>query len=95
MRNTTHPEKIIMIGNCRISIFRNLVLKDGKEIELPKVVLEIRYRDKTGRWRSTQAMTLREIPKAILALQKAFDCLTSKRIDEPRSFHVDASTTRQ
>jgi len=53
------------------------VVKDGKEIELPKVVLEIRYRDNTGRWNSTSAMTLREIPKAILALQKAFDYLTS------------------
>ncbi|MDD5677070.1 MAG: hypothetical protein PHW60_03640 [Kiritimatiellae bacterium] len=50
-------------------------MKDGKEIELPKVVLEVRYRDKTGHWRSTSAMTLREIPKAILALQKAFEYL--------------------
>lgn len=77
MRNT-HPEKIIMVGPCRASVFRNLVLKDGKEIELPKVVLEVRYRDKTGRWRSTQAMTLREIPKAILAMQKAFEYLTTQ-----------------
>ena len=52
-------------------------MKDGEEIELPKAVLEIRYRDRNGRWRSTSAMTLREIPKAILALQKAFDYLTS------------------
>ena len=78
MRNTP-PIKMIMIGNCRVSIFRNLVVKDGKEIELPKVVLEVRYRDKTGRWRSTQAMTLREIPKAILALQKAFEHLASQK----------------
>ena len=66
-----------MVGPCRVSIFRNLVMKDGKEIELPKVVLEVRYRDRTGRWRSTSAITLREIPKAILALQKAFDHLTA------------------
>ena len=52
-------------------------MKDGKEIELPKIVLEVRYRDKTGQWRSTSAITLREIPKAILALQKAFEHLTS------------------
>jgi len=52
-------------------------MKDGKEIELPKVVLEVRYRDRDGRWQSTSAMTLREIPKAILALQKAFEYLVS------------------
>ena len=79
MRNTP-PIKIIMIGNCRVSIFRNLVMKDGKEIEMPKVVLEVRYRDKTGRWRSTSAMTLREIPKAILALQQSFVFLTSRNV---------------
>ena len=70
------PEKIIMVGPCRVSIFRNICLKDGKEIEIPKVVLEVRYKDKHGRWRGTQGITLREIPKAILALQKAFSYLT-------------------
>jgi hypothetical protein len=78
MRNTP-PEKIIMVGPCRVSIFRNVVMKDGVEIELPKVVLEVRYRDKHGRWRSTSAITLREMPKAILALQKAFEHLTSAK----------------
>ena len=77
MRNN-YPEKIIMVGPCRVSIFRNLVMmKDGKEIEIPKVVLEVRYRDKEGQWRGTQGMTIREIPKAVLALQKAFDYLTA------------------
>lgn len=77
MRNNTSPEKIIMVGPCRVSIFRNLIVKDGKEIELPKFVLEVRYRDKSGRWQSTSAMTIRELPKAILALQKAFDYLVN------------------
>jgi len=76
MRNNP-PIKIIMIGNLRASLFRNRVVKDGKEIELPKVVLEVRYRDKTGRWQSTSAISLRELPKAILALQQAFEWLTS------------------
>ena len=76
MRNTS-PEHIIMIGPCRVSIFRNTVLKDGQEIEIPKVVLEVRYKDKHGRWCGTSGISLREIPKAILALQKAFEYLTS------------------
>ena len=52
-------------------------LKDGREVEIPKIVLEVRYRDKTGRLRGTQGITLREVPKAILALQKAFEYLTN------------------
>ena len=79
MRNNP-PEKIIMVGPCRVSIFRNLVVKDGQEIEIPKVVLEIRYRDKQGLWRSASALSPREIPKAILALQKAFDYLLSGEV---------------
>ncbi len=66
-----------MVGPCRVSIFRNVLLKDGEEIELPKVVLEIRYKDKDGRWRGTHSLSPREIPKAILALQKAFEYLLS------------------
>ena len=67
-----------MVGPCRASVFRNIVLVDGKEIEIPKVVLEVRYKDKHGQWRGTQGMTLREIPKAILALQKAFEYLVNQ-----------------
>lgn len=74
-KRNSRPEKIIMIGPCRVSVFRNLCMKGDKEIEIPKVVLEVRYKDKQGRWRGTHGMTIREIPKAILALQKAYDYL--------------------
>jgi len=76
MRNNP-PEKIIMVGPCRVSIFRNLVVKDGLPLALPKLVLEIRYKDAQGRWRSTAAITRREIPQAILALQKAYEYLAA------------------
>jgi hypothetical protein len=74
--SNTPPEKIIMVGSCRVSIFRNLVWKDGQEIQIPKVILEVRFKDKNGRWRGTSGVGLRELPKAILALQKAFEYLT-------------------
>lgn len=80
-RKSNSPEKIIMVGPCRVSIFRNIVLVEGKQVEIPKVVLEVRYKDKHGRWRGTQGMTLREIPKAILALQKAYEYLLSETKD--------------
>lgn len=72
------PEKIIMVGPCRASIFRNSFVKDGKTIDLPKVVFEIRFKDKNNKWRGTTSMCINEIPKAILALQKAYDYLLSK-----------------
>lgn len=72
-----------MVGPCRVSIFRNLVWVEGEEVEIPKLVLEVRYKDKHGRWRGTSAIGVRELPKAILALQKAFEYLTSQDQHSP------------
>lgn len=74
-KRNSRPEKIIMVGPCRVSIFRNVFTKDGEEMEIPKVLLEVRYKDKHGQWRGTHSLSPREIPKAILALQKAFEYL--------------------
>jgi len=78
-RNTRNvrPEHVIFVAPVKVSIFRNVLVVDGKEITLPKVVLEVRYRNKDGRWKGTSGITLRELPKAILALQKAFEYLSS------------------
>ena len=54
------------------------MLDRDPEVRRAKVVLEVRYKDKHGRWRGTQGITLREIPKAILALQQAFEYLLSE-----------------
>lgn len=75
-KRNSSPVKIIMVGPCRVSIFKNTCLKDGNEIEIPKVLLEVRYKERNGRWCGTHSISLREIPKAILALEKAFEWLT-------------------
>jgi len=36
------------------------------------------YKDKTGQWQGTNRLSLNDLPKAILALQKAFEYLTAK-----------------
>jgi hypothetical protein len=63
------------VGAVRASIFRNTIQKNGKLIPLPKVVIEVRYKDKTGQWNGTNSLSVNELPKAILALQKAFEYL--------------------
>jgi len=69
------PETVFKVGAVRASIFRNTIQKAGKSIPLPKVVLEVRYKDKTGQWNGTNSLSLNDLPKAILALQKAFEYL--------------------
>ena len=82
------PEQVFKVGAVRASIFQNTIVKNGNEYPLPKVVIEVRYRDKAGEWKGTNSLSLNEVPKAILALQKAFDFLTSKRT--PEGTHPEA-----
>ena len=76
------PEKVFKIGAVRASIFRNTIERQGKQVPLPKVILEVRYLDKSGQWKGTNSLSLNEVPKAVLALQKAFEYLSEKKEDQ-------------
>ena len=56
------PEITFKMGAVRASIFRNTAMRDGKEILFPKVVIEVRYRDKTGQWKGTNSLSLNDLP---------------------------------
>jgi hypothetical protein len=73
------PEISFKVGAVRATVFRNLVANNGRTVPLPKVVIEVRYKDKTGQWNGTNSLSLNDIPKAILALQKAFEYLTQHK----------------
>jgi len=77
------PETVFKVGAVRASIFRNTVERNGQSIPLPKVVIEVRYKDKTGQWNGTNSLSLNDLPKAILALQKAFEYLMEHKEPEP------------
>ena len=73
------PEIVFKVGAVRASVFRNIIEKNGQSIPLPKVVIEVRYKDKTGQWQSTNSLSINDLPKVILALQKAFEYLTERK----------------
>jgi len=76
------PETVFKVGAVRASVFRNVIQKNGRAIPLPKVVIEVRYKDKTGQWNGTNSLSLNDLPKAILALQKAFEYLMEHKQPE-------------
>jgi len=76
------PETTFKVGAVRASIFRNVIASNGKMVPLPKVVIEVRYKDKTGQWKGTNSLSLNDLPKAILALQKAFEYLMEHKQPE-------------
>ena len=73
------PKEVIRVGAVNVSIFENTIAKDGKILSIPKVVFQVRYKDKkTGEWKSTTSLSVNDIPKAINALQRAYQILTEK-----------------
>ena len=85
------PETTFKVGAVRASIFRNIIQKNGRSIPLPKVVIEVRYKDKTGQWQGTNSLSLNDLPKAVLALQKAFEYLMEHKQPEQEESSVMGS----
>jgi len=85
------PETVFKVGAVRASIFRNIIQKNGQSIPLPKVVIEVRYKDKTGQWNGTNSLSINDLPKAILALQKAFEYLMEhKQPEQSESIEISS-----
>ena len=83
------PETVFKVGAVRASVFRNIIEKNGRSIPLPKVAIEVRYKDKNGQWNGTHSLSLNDLPKAILALQKVFEYLTGrKNPSQPKKSNV-------
>lgn len=72
------PEKKIKVGNITATVWNNIHEVDGQIKEMKSVKLEKNYKDKEGNWKSCASFSLYELPKAILALSKAFSDLTVK-----------------
>lgn len=80
----TKPERVFRMGAVRASIFRNTLEREGESVPVPKVIIEVRYKDRTGKWQGTNSLSINELPKAILALQKAYEYLVSSDAEESR-----------
>jgi predicted signal transduction protein with EAL and GGDEF domain len=83
------PEKVFKMGAVRASVFRNVIEKDGKLVPLAKVVIEVRYRDKAGQWQGTNSLSVNDLPKAIAALQQAYEYVLREGRDSAKHQPVD------
>jgi len=69
------PEKKFQCGAIEASIFENEINQHGgKPIKIKKVAFQKRYKSPEG-WKSTNSLDANDLPKAILALQKAYEYL--------------------
>ena len=91
MQNANRPEKNYKFGAVRASIWKDFK-KDGqgRSFETVSVSIDRAYKDAQGRWQNTHSLKENDIPKAILALSKAYQYITEKETDsEPTTIHEE------
>ena len=75
----TQPEKKFRAGACTASIFSNEVKTGEGTAEIKSVSLQRTYKDKEGNFQHTASFKANDIPKAILALSKAYEYLVMEQ----------------
>ena len=77
------PERKYKVGGVSAAVFKhNGKTQDGRSFERRKVVLDKTYKDSNDAWQHTNSLDVNDLPKAILALSKAYDALASRGQDE-------------
>ena len=84
------PEIDFKVGAVRVAVWKNTRLaRNGRLFDSHKVVVERTYKDGQGNFKTAESLETNDIPKAILALKKAYEYLTIKihRRNEQKDNH--------
>ena len=71
------PEATFKAGAIQASVFMNVRKVKGKELKIPSVSFQKRYKE-GEEWKSTSSLNTNELPKAILALGRAYQYLLTR-----------------
>jgi len=72
----TQPEKKFRAGALSATIWNNVGQQENKEMSYKTVSFERKYKDKDGKWKSTNSLRSGDLPKAVLVLNKAFEYIS-------------------
>lgn len=74
------PEKKFSAGSIIVTVWNNSVIdeKTGNENYYKTVSFDRRYLNKQGEWKTSNSLRLNDLPKAVLALNKAYEYLVLK-----------------
>ncbi len=78
------PEKRFSTGAIQVTVWKNTGVKDGKSHEYRTFSFTRRYQDSTGQWKSSSSLRVNDLPKAVVALNKAYEyaVLRAQAIEE-------------
>jgi|TARA_B100001971_G_C17891163_1_gene383095 hypothetical protein len=75
------PEKKFSTGGLTATIWENQGKnKEGLDVSYKTVSFQRRYMDKNGEWQSTNTLRINDLPKASLVLQKAYEYIVMKEL---------------
>ena len=77
------PEKKFSTGGLNATVWQNQGKnKEGLDVSYRTVTFQRRYKDKNGEWQSTNTLRINDLPKASLILEKAYEYLVMKDMQE-------------
>ena len=77
------PEKKFSTGVLNATVWENQGKnKEGLDVSYKTVTFQRRYKDKNGEWQSTSTLRINDLPKASLILQKAYEYLVMKELQD-------------
>lgn len=83
METKNVPEKRFSAGPVSATVWQNQGKgNNGEAVEYRTVSFQRRYKDKNGVWQSTNSLRINDLPKASVVLQKTYEYLVLRRIDE-------------
>ena len=75
------PEKKFSTGGLTATVWENQgKSKEGDDVSFKTVSFQRRYMDKNGEWKSTTTLRVNDLPKASLVLEKAYEYLVMKEL---------------
>lgn len=78
----SRPEKEFRVGAVHVTVWANPRYgADGKTWTSHRVAIDRGYKDQQGQWKNTDTLETNDIPKAILALKRAYEYLTMGKSD--------------
>ena len=70
---TNVPEKKFRAGAISVTVWKNRGKNVSGDVEYSTISIERNYKDKKGEWQSTNSLRVNDLPKASIALQKAYE----------------------
>lgn len=77
------PIKEFRVGNVKLPIWKNEITRNGQTVVQYSIKPSRSYRDKqTGEWKTTEHFFTNDLPKLILATQKAYEFCALKESED-------------